>query len=75
MRVAWPELIVLIVLGATLLLGAELAFLAVVMSLHAPIWLGALLFFVMAFFDLWAVLRVIDWAFAGPARRRGRKVL
>jgi hypothetical protein len=75
MRIAWPELIVLIVLGALFVLGAELALLAFVMEFHAPIWLGAMLFFVMAVFDLWAVLRVIDWAFAGPARRRKQRVL
>lgn len=76
MRIAWPELIVLIVVATLVVLGGEIGALFVVVKVWRapggvilPLLLGALIF------DIWAFLRMIDWAFAGPARRARHRVL
>lgn len=74
MRICWPELIIGIIIVAFLLFAAELAILTVILEFHAPLWLAGTMFLAMVFFDLWAVLRTIDWLMAGPARRKGWRV-
>ena len=67
---AWPERIVLIVLAVFVMLAVEVAVLGLIVQNHGPglAIIGCLV--VSAFLDLWAVLRMIDRLYAGPARRR-----
>lgn len=75
MRVAWPELIVLIVAVALTLLAAEIGILAVAKEFHVTGWIVGPAAIVMLLGDIWIVLRAIDWAFAGPARRARQRIL
>lgn len=75
MRMAWPELIVLIVFTTLVVIGVEFAALDIADHCRVPAWIIGSTFLAMLLLDLWALLRLIDWAFAGPARRSGLRVL
>jgi protein-S-isoprenylcysteine O-methyltransferase Ste14 len=67
MRLAWPELIVLILIAALATFATEIWILMALKS--APGWLGVLYVLVAIVLDIWGGLRLIDWLWAGPARR------
>lgn len=70
---AWPELVVAIIVGALVVLAMEAALLNGLAGYNR----GAAFFWFMtaALLDLWAALRLIDWLAAGPARRRKWRIL
>jgi uncharacterized membrane protein YfcA len=75
MRIAWPELIVLIFLATILVVLGN--FVALYLASHYFQSQSAIVavFFVLMLFDLWGIVRLIDWAFAGPSRRKGLRIL
>lgn len=75
MRIAWPELIVLAVVGTLCVLGVEISIVVALKAYRVSAWVAALMAMSMVIFDLWAVLRVLDWLFAGPARRAKWRVM
>ena len=68
-KMAWPELIVLIIASALLVLAAEVLIEYAVVRSGAGGGLILLVLLMALLADLWAVLRLVDWLFAGPARR------
>jgi hypothetical protein len=70
MRVAWPELIVLVVLAAIVVFVVEGLFLSEAMGLGMPAGVGVVCLVALLVLDLWGLLRLFDWLFAGPARRK-----
>ena len=74
MRMAWPELIVLIVVAALGVLAVEIAILFSATVL-ARWWLIAAVALTAVALDVWAALRLVDWLFAGPARRRKDRII
>jgi hypothetical protein len=75
MRMAWPELIVLIVFATLFVLAAEMAAIVAAKVYQVSGWIVAPGFLAAVFLDLWGLLRLIDWAFAGPARRARQRIL
>jgi hypothetical protein len=69
MRIAWPELIVLIVFAVLFVIAGEMGLIVAARVYCVPGWIVACGFVAGLFLDLWGALRLIDWAFAGPARR------
>jgi hypothetical protein len=75
MRVAWPELIVLIFLAVFFTLVVEVLLLVAAKDYGVSGWIVAPGFFIGVFLDFWGLFRLLDWAFAGPARRARRRML
>lgn len=75
MHIAWPELIVLIVVGTLCVLGGEIGIIVALKAYRVSAWVAAPFALAMMIFDLWAALRVLDWLFAGPARRAKWRVM
>ena len=73
MRLAWPELIVLIIIAAVATFAMEIWILMALKS--APGWLGVLYVLAAIVLDIWGAMRLIDWLWAGPARRARERVL
>ncbi len=72
---AWPERVLLIVVVGFAVVAGELVSIAMAKSYRAPGWFAATIALVFVVGDIWAVLRTIDWMCAGPARRRGDKIV
>lgn len=75
MTLAWPERIVLIVLATLAILAVEIGFLIVCSKYIASVWLGLAYMVAAILVDLWAALRLVDWLFAGPARRKKDRIV
>jgi ABC-type sugar transport system permease subunit len=76
MRITWPELVALIALAILLVIAGNFMVMDIIVhasggskSIVVPV------FFALMILDLWGILRLVDWAFAGPARRKGLRVL
>jgi hypothetical protein len=72
---AWPERIILIAVTAFAVLAAEIAIIVAAREIRVSGWLMVVFALAAVFGDIWAVLRTIDWLFAGPARRAGYRVI
>lgn len=75
MRMAWPERIVLIVVVTLAILGAEIAVLIAAKENRVAGWIVAAIVLIALLLDLWAILRLIDWLSAGPARRKKERIV
>ena len=72
---AWPERIVVIAFLTFVMFAGEVAALLWAKDNHAPGWFVVTFVVAAIFFDFWAVLRMIDVLFAGPARRRRDRIV
>lgn len=72
---AWPERVLLIVVVGFAVVAVEIGAIIIGKEYRAPGWLALTVALAFLFFDLWVVLRTIDWLVAGPARRRGDRVV
>jgi hypothetical protein len=75
MRMAWPELIVLIVFAVLFVIGAECALIVAAKLYRVSGYIVGPAVIAALILDVWGLLRLIDWAFAGPARRARQRVL
>jgi len=74
MRLAWPELIVLIVVATLATFATEIWILSAI-DAYATKGLIALYALAAIVLDIWGAMRLIDWLWAGPARRARERVL